>query len=171
GPRGSGSSIRSVTISGMSSVVGLLYSRNDGNLCTRAPERFSGRRRNACSSMSASPRPMYTLPSTWPRARTGLIERPMSWAIQTFGTWIHPVAGSTPTSTTAAVYEYVGDGPTPPPLNFAADGGGVYEPTVPSVPNFASATHTPSRNSPPVSGLSTSNTRRPANASRSFGTP
>ena len=35
----------------------------------------------------------------------------MSCAIQTFGTVIQPVVGSTSTSTTQAVYEYAGDGP------------------------------------------------------------
>jgi hypothetical protein len=40
----------------------------------------------------------------------------MSWAIQTLGTLTQPVRGSTSASTTQAVYEYAGDGPTPAPL-------------------------------------------------------
>src|ERR1700680_4635550 len=109
----------------MSSEVGLLYSRIDGNLCTSACESFFGRRRKSCSSIRASPRPMYTLPSTWPRTRVGFRARPMSWAIQIFGTVIQPVTGLTTTSTTAAEYEYVGEGPTPQPLKSAGDFGGV----------------------------------------------
>src|SRR3954464_15394163 len=94
----------------------------------------------------------------------------MSWAIQTRGTWIHPDDGSTSTSTIAAEYEYVGDGPTPPPLNRAAERGGVYEPVDPTVPNIASARQTASAKATPVSGRSVSKTRRSANASRSRGT-
>src|SRR5713226_8324126 len=55
GPRGSGSSTSSVNTSGMSRVVGLLYSSIDGNLCTSACDSFGGSRRNVCSSISASP--------------------------------------------------------------------------------------------------------------------
>src|SRR5439155_12830151 len=124
-----------------------------------------------CSSISASPSPMYTLPSTWPRTSVGLSAQPMSCAIHTRGTVIHPVSGSTSTSTTAAEYEYVGEGPTPPPLNRAADFGGVYDPVVPTVPNIASATETASLKATPRDGLSASNTRRPAKTRRSFGTP
>src|SRR5258705_5123492 len=70
----------------------------------------------------------------------------MSCAIHTFGTLIQPVRGSTSASTTHAVYEYAGDGPTPAPLNLPGERGGVYEPTAPSVPNFASASTTASAN-------------------------
>src|SRR5580765_5689407 len=124
GQFGSGSSTSVVSTSGMSSEVRLLYSRSDGILCTSACESFGGRRRNTCSSISASESPMYTLPSTWPRASTGLIVRPMSWAIQIFGTVIQPVAGSTSASTTQAVYEYAGEGPTPAPLKRPGARGG-----------------------------------------------
>src|SRR5436309_11642826 len=93
----------------------------------------------------------------------------MSCAIQTRGTWIHPVEGSTSTSTTDAEYEYVGDGPTPPPLKRAADRGGVYDPVVPTVPNVASAMQTASLKLTPLAGSSASNTRRSANTSRSLG--
>jgi hypothetical protein len=58
GQLGSGSSTSSVNTSGMSSEVGLLYSSSDGNLCTSALESLGGRRRNTCSSISASPNPM-----------------------------------------------------------------------------------------------------------------
>src|SRR5256885_11483016 len=95
----------------------------------------------------------------------------MSCAIHTRRTSIHPVEGSTLTSTMAAEYEYVGDGPTPPPLNFAADRGGVYDPVVPIVPNIVSARHTASANDTPADGCSVSNTRRSANTRRSVGTP
>src|SRR6266850_6834895 len=111
------------------------------------------------------------LPSTCPRTSVGFSARPMSCAIQTRGTRIHPVSGSTSTSPTAAVYEYAGDGPTPPPLNCAAGFGGVYEPVVPSVPNCASAMQTASWNETPVDGFDASKTRRSANVSRSGGTP
>src|SRR5260370_30086773 len=96
----------------------------------------------------------------------------MSCAIQTRGTWIQPLDGSTCTSTIDAVYEYVGEGPTPPPLNRAADFGGAYDPVVPIVPNFASAMQTASAKLTPLSGLcgaSASNTRRPANTRPSPG--
>src|SRR6267142_1500357 len=146
GQLGSGSSTSTVSTSGMSSEVRLLYSRSEGILWTSALESFGGRRLKICSSMSASDNPMYTLPSTCPRARTGLIVRPMSCATQIFGTWIQPVFGSTSASTTHAVYEYAGDGPTPAPLNLPGERGGVYEPTAPSVPNFASASTTASAN-------------------------
>src|ERR1051325_10611027 len=43
GPRGSGFSTSAVNISGMSSVVGLLYSSIDGNLCTSALDSRGGR--------------------------------------------------------------------------------------------------------------------------------
>ena len=85
-------------------------------MCTSALESLGGSLRKTCSSISASDRPMYTLPSTCPRASTGLMVRPMSCAIQIFGTVIQPVFGSTSASTTQAVYEYAGDGPTPAPL-------------------------------------------------------
>ena len=95
----------------------------------------------------------------------------MSCAIQTRGTCTQPVDSSTSTSTTAALYEYVGDGPTPPPLYFAADAGGVYEPVVPTVPNIASAAQTASLNVMPRAGSSASKTRRSAKTRRVFGTP
>ena len=63
----------------------------------------------------------------------------------------------------------MGEGPTPPPLNFAADFGGVYEPVVPMVPNCASAMQTASWNDTPRSGASPSNTRRSWNRTRSTG--
>ena len=50
--------------------------------------------------------------------------RPMSCAIQIFGTVIQPVAGSTSASTTQAVYEYAGEGPTPAPLKRPGARGG-----------------------------------------------
>src|SRR5258706_8097738 len=68
----------------------------------------------------------------------------MSCAIQIFGTVIQPVALSTWASTTQAVYEYAGDGPTPAPLKRPGARGGLYEPTEPSVPNFSSAMTTAS---------------------------
>ena len=58
GQFGSGSSISATSTSGMSSEVRLLYSSIEGMRCTSALESFAGRRRNACSSISASPRPM-----------------------------------------------------------------------------------------------------------------
>src|SRR5438128_10632166 len=70
--------------------------------------------------------------------------RPMSCAIQIFGMLIQPVAASTWASTTQAVYEYAGDGPTPAPLYFPGARGGLYEPTEPNVPNFSSASTTAS---------------------------
>src|SRR5689334_11298084 len=100
---------------------------------------------------------MYTLPSTWPRTSTGFKDRPISWPIQILGISIQPVVGSTSTSMTQAVYEYVGDGPTPPDLYFAADGGGLYEPTVPSVPCSASPSTTASRKGIPTEGSCASN--------------
>ena len=114
---------------------------------------------------------MYTPPSTWPRASTGLITRPMSCPIQTLGTRIQPVAASTSTSTTAAVYEYATEGPTPPPRYRAALRAGRYEPVVPSVPCSTSAATTASWKVRPADGFSTSNTRRSAKASRSAGNP
>src|SRR6267143_1811490 len=99
GQLGSGSSISTVSTSGMSSEVRLLYSRSDGILCTSALESLGGSLRKTCSSISASDRPMYTLPSTCPRASTGLMVRPISCAIQIFGTVIQPVFGSTSAST------------------------------------------------------------------------
>src|SRR3989442_7248950 len=62
GQLGSGSSISTVSTSGMSSEVRLLYSRSDGILCTSALESLGGSLRKTCSSISASERPMYTLP-------------------------------------------------------------------------------------------------------------
>ena len=50
GPSGSSPSTRMVWISGVSSVVGLLYSSSDGILCTPL--------RKTCSSISTSPSPM-----------------------------------------------------------------------------------------------------------------
>ena len=47
--------------------------------------------------------------------------------------------------------------------------GGVYEPVVPIVPNFASARQTARSKSTPRDGSSPSKTRRSANTSRSFG--
>src|SRR2546422_5180366 len=94
----------------------------------------------------------------------------MSCAIQTRGTCTQPVDGSTSTSTIDAVYEYVGDGPTPPPLKRAADRGGVYEPVVPMVPTVASAIDTASANVTPADGFSASKTRRSAKTSRFAGT-
>ena len=58
GQFGSGSSISTVSTSGMSSEVMLLYSRSDGILCTSARESLGGSRRKVCSSISASERPM-----------------------------------------------------------------------------------------------------------------
>src|SRR4029453_11366032 len=87
---------------------------------------------------------MYTPPSTWPITSSGLIERPTSCAIQTLSTRMSPVSRSADSSTTAAQYEYVGVGSTPPPFPFAAYYGGVSEPTEPSVPDAASASTTAS---------------------------
>src|SRR5204863_1410722 len=69
------------------------------------------------------------------------------------------------------VYEYVGEGPTPPPLNRAADFGGVYDPVVPRVPKRASAMQTASWNVTPLLGFALSKTRRSANTSRSAEVP
>src|SRR3954469_22927036 len=118
----------------------------EGPRCTSAPESFSGRRRNDCSSIRASPSPMYTPPMTWPRASVGLSARPMSCAIQIFGTWIQPVRSSTSVSTTQALKLYAGDGPTPAPLYLPGALGGEYEPTADSVPSAASAIATASTN-------------------------
>src|SRR5262249_56321516 len=107
---GSSVSTRMVWISGVSRVVGLLYSRSDGILCTPL--------RNTCSSISTSPSPMYTEPSTCPSTRSGLSERPISWAIQISIGFTSPVSVSTSTSTPQAEYEQQGEGPTPPPLYF-----------------------------------------------------
>src|SRR5213076_257747 len=98
GPFGSGSSTTYVTMSHISSVVGLLYSSRLGILWTtlRLP-------RYAISSISASPRPMYTEPSIWPITVAALIARPTSCAIQILGTRTIPVAGSTSTSATQAL--------------------------------------------------------------------
>ena len=46
---------------------------------------------------------MYTPPSTWPITVTGLMQRPMSCAIQILGTVTIPLDGSTSTSATAAL--------------------------------------------------------------------
>src|SRR5262249_39948000 len=97
GPSGSSVSTRMVWISGVSSVVGLLYSRREGILCTPL--------RKTCSSMRTSPSPMYTEPSTCPSTRSGLRERPMSWAIQISVGFTSPVSASPSTSTTHAEYE------------------------------------------------------------------
>src|SRR5438067_504537 len=113
---------------------------------------------------------MYTDPSICPITVAALIERPTSCAIQTRGTRTIPVAGSTSTSATHALYEYAGDGPTPEPRYFPGDGAGVYEPTVPIVPSAASASPTASAKVTPRAGSSTSNTRASANATRSNGT-
>src|SRR5207248_6188127 len=110
GPSGSGSSTSYVPTSHISSVVGLLYSSRLGILCTTL--RFP---RYAISSISASPRPMYTEPSIWPITVAALMARPTSCAIQILGTRTMPVAGSTSTSATQPLYEYAGDGPTPAP--------------------------------------------------------
>src|SRR5207245_7247364 len=69
GPFGSGSSTTYVTMSHISSVVGLLYSSRLGILWTtlRLP-------RYAISSIRASPRPMYTDPSIWPITVVALME-------------------------------------------------------------------------------------------------
>src|SRR5258705_11554737 len=151
--------MRIVSTSGMSSEVGLLYSSIDGILCTSACDILGGRRRNTCSSISASARPMYTLPSTWPRASTGFTVRPMSCAIQIFGPAIQPVAGSTSTSSTQAEYEYAGDGPTPAPLYLPGARGGEYEPTAPRVPNLDSANSTASLNDMPLFEADATKTR------------
>src|SRR3954464_13865259 len=123
----------------------------EGARYTSAPESFSGSRRNDCSSISASPRPMYTPPITWPRASVGLRARPMSCAIQILGTWIQPVRSSTSVSTTHALKLYAGDGPTPAPLYLPGAFGGEYEPTAESVPSAASAMATASPND--IAGL------------------
>src|SRR5215472_17997186 len=78
--------------------------------------------------------------------------------------------GFTSTSITAAEYEYVGDGPTPPPLYKAGDFGGVYEPTVPSVPKRASARQIASAKLTPFSGVLGSKTRLSAKCNLSLGT-
>src|SRR6266699_556803 len=98
GPLGSGCSTMYVTTSHISSVVGLLYSSRLGILCTtlRLP-------RYAISSISASPSPMYTEPSTCPMTAAALIDWPMSCAIQMRGTVTTPVSVSTSTSATAAL--------------------------------------------------------------------
>src|SRR6266566_1943951 len=165
GPLGSGCSTMYVTTSHISSVVGLLYSSRLGILCTtlRLP-------RYAISSISASPSPMYTEPSICPITVAALMARPTSCAIQILGTRTMPVAGSTSTSATQALWEYAGDGPTPAPRYFPGEGGGVYEPTVPTVPSAASASRTASANESPSSGRSRSNTRPSANPTRSTGT-
>src|SRR2546421_2882229 len=103
GPSGSTVSTMNVSTSGMSRNVGDLYSSIDGHLWRPL--------RNVCSSISASPRPMYTLPSTWPSTRSGLIARPTSWAIQTLLRWTNPVRGSASKSTTQAEQLYAGLGP------------------------------------------------------------
>src|ERR1051325_6266770 len=95
----------------------------------------------------------------------------MSCAIQTRSTTTIPVDGSTSTSATAAEYLYAGDGPTPAPLYLPGDRGGVYEPTVPIVPNFDSANTTASAKVTPTSGFSTSKARRSANETFSTGVP
>ena len=97
GPSGSSPSTRMVWISGVSRVVGLLYSSIEGILCTPFLK--------TCSSIKTSPRPMYTEPSTWPSTRSGLRARPMSWAIQISVGFTSPVSASTWTSTTQAEYE------------------------------------------------------------------
>src|SRR5687767_13613383 len=89
----------------------------------------------------------------------------MSCAIQIFGTVTQPVASSTSASTTHAVYEYAGDGPTPAPLYLPGDFGGAYEPTAPSVPKRASAQVTASANESPAPGSSAGKTRPSANTS------
>src|SRR5262245_59894687 len=92
-----------------------------------------------------------------------LMHLPTSCAIQIFGIARIPVSGSTSTSTTAAEYEYAGDGPTPAPRYRPPEGGGEYEPTVPSVPKRDSARTTASAKLMPLSGFATSKTRPPAN--------
>src|SRR6185295_8808702 len=114
---------------------------------------------NDCSSISASLRPMYTPPITWPRASVGLSARPMSCAIQIFGTWIQPVRSSTSVSTTHALKLYAGEGPTPAPLYLPGAFGGEYEPTAESVPSWPSAAATASTNDMPGPELSAANTR------------
>ena len=47
-----------------------------------------------CSSMSASPKPMYAEPSICPATSTGFSARPQSCAIQIFSTVTNPVSGS-----------------------------------------------------------------------------
>src|SRR5262245_19967392 len=98
----------------------------------------------------------------------------MSCAIQTFFTSTTPVSSSASTSTTGALYEYAGEGPTPAPRKRPADGGGVYEPTVPRVPHFASPSTAASANVIEVFSLvgsDASKTRLPAKTSRLCGTP
>src|SRR5687767_10704256 len=92
----------------------------------------------------------------------------MSCAIQTLGTVIQPVRGSTSASTTHAVYEYAGDGPTPAPLYRPGERGGLYEPTDPSVPNFSSANPAASAK---VRLLPSKDTRPLANCRRSGAIP
>src|SRR5262249_21968931 len=104
GPSGSFDSIRIVSTGGISSELGLLYSSIEGDLCSP--------RRKVCSSMRISPSAMYTLPSVWPSTSSGLIARPMSWAIQILSTRTSPVSGSVVTSTTQAANVYDGLGPT-----------------------------------------------------------
>src|SRR5687767_15430949 len=102
---------------------------------------------------------MYTPPITCPRASTGLSARPMSWAIQIFGTWIQPVRSSTSVSTTQAVKLYAGEGPTPAPLYLPGAFGGEYDPTADNVPSCASADATASAKLMPGPGLSAAKTR------------
>src|SRR5215472_7145662 len=78
--------------------------------------------------------------------------------------------GFTSTSITAAEYEYVGEGPTPPPLYKAGDFGGVYEPTVPIVPKRASARQIASAKLTPLSSAVESKTRLSAKRNLSLGT-
>src|ERR1044071_8536618 len=94
--------------------------------------------------------------------------RPMSCAIQIFGTVIQPVAGSTSASTTQAVYEYAGEGPTPAPLKRPGARGGREDPPEPRVPTFSSARPAASAK---VKLLSPKVTRPFANASLSGATP
>src|SRR5256885_14045920 len=91
----------------------------------------------------------------------------MSCAIQIFGTVIQPVFSSTCASTTQAVYEYAGEGPTPAPLKRPGARGGLYEPTEPSVPNFSSANPTASTK---VRDFDSKDTRSLANVSLSGAT-
>src|SRR5437867_1081790 len=78
-------------------------------------------------------------PSIWPITAAALIERPTSWAIQISGTRTMPVAGSTSTRATPALYEQAGEGPTLAPRYFPAPAAGVHEPTVPTVPAATTA--------------------------------
>jgi len=95
----------------------------------------------------------------------------MSCATQILGTVIQPVFGSTSVSTTQAEKLYAGDGPTPAPLYFPGAFGGEYEPTVESVPNFASASAIASTKLMPLFGSSAANTRPCENTTRSGGMP